>query len=49
MVRDIAGLYLDPSDLALAVLADEKSQVQALDHTGSAVVHATRTGGTAHP
>jgi transposase len=32
-VRDIAGLYLDPPAHALVLCVDEKTQVQALDHT----------------
>ena len=32
-VRDIVGLYLDPPDRALVLCVDEKSQIQALDHT----------------
>lgn len=32
-VRDIVGLYLDPPDKALVLCVDEKSQIQALDHT----------------
>ena len=32
-VRDIVGLYLDPPERALVLCADEKSQIQALDHT----------------
>lgn len=30
---DIIGLYLDPPDNALVLSVDEKSQIQALDHT----------------
>jgi hypothetical protein len=33
MVRDVVGLYLSPSDKAVALCVDEKSQVQALDRT----------------
>lgn len=32
-VRDIAGLYINPPDRALALCVDEKSQIQALDGT----------------
>lgn len=32
-VRDIVGLYLDPPEGALVLSVDEKSQIQALDHT----------------
>jgi transposase len=32
-VRDVVGLYLDPPDQALVLCVDEKSQIQALDHT----------------
>ncbi len=32
-VRDIVGLYLDPSERALVLCVDEKSQIQALDRT----------------
>ena len=32
-VRDIVGLYLHPPDRALVLCVDEKSQIQALDHT----------------
>jgi DDE superfamily endonuclease len=32
-VRDIIGLYLNPPERALVLCADEKSQIQALDHT----------------
>lgn len=32
-VRDIVGLYLDPPAHALVLCVDEKTQVQALDHT----------------
>ena len=32
-VRDIVGLYLNPPDRALVLCVDEKSQIQALDHT----------------
>ncbi len=32
-VRDVVGLYLAPPDRALVLCVDEKSQVQALDHT----------------
>src|SRR5712664_3580409 len=32
-VRDIVGLYLNPSDKALVLCVDEKSQIQALDRT----------------
>jgi putative transposase len=32
-VRDIAGLYLNPSDRALVLCVHEKSQIQALDRT----------------
>ena len=33
MVRDIAGLYLNPPERALVFCVDEKSQIQALDRT----------------
>ena len=36
-VRDIAGLYLNPPDHALALCVDEKSQIQALERTQPAV------------
>ena len=32
-VRDIVGLYLDPSERALVLCVDEKRQIQALDRT----------------
>ncbi len=32
-VRDIVGLYLNPPERALVLCVDEKTQVQALDHT----------------
>src|SRR5581483_9772087 len=32
-VRDIAGLYLNPPDVAVVLCVDEKSQIQALDRT----------------
>ncbi|HKZ02779.1 MAG TPA: hypothetical protein VJ180_11090 [Pyrinomonadaceae bacterium] len=32
-VRDIVGLYRDPPDKALVLCVDEKSQIQALDHS----------------
>lgn len=32
-VRDIVGLYVDPPEGALVLSVDEKSQIQALDHT----------------
>lgn len=32
-VTDIVGLYLDPSDRAVVLCVDEKSQIQALDRT----------------
>ena len=32
-VRDIVGLYLDPTAKALVLCVDEKSQIQALDRT----------------
>lgn len=32
-VRDIVGLYVDPPEAALVLSVDEKSQIQALDHT----------------
>jgi transposase len=32
-VEDIVGLYLNPPDKALVLSVDEKSQIQALDHT----------------
>ena len=32
-VRDIVGLYLNPPDRAVVLSLDEKSQIQALDHT----------------
>jgi len=32
-VRDIVGLYLNLPDRALVLCVDEKSQIQALDHT----------------
>jgi len=32
-VRDIVGLYLNPSDKAMVLCVDEKSQIQALDRT----------------
>lgn len=32
-VRDIVGLYVDPSEHALVLAGDEKSQIQALDRT----------------
>jgi transposase len=32
-VRDVVGLYLNPPDKALVLCVDEKSQIQALEHT----------------
>lgn len=32
-VRDIVGLYMNPPEKAVALLVDEKSQIQALDRT----------------
>ncbi|MFJ2228070.1 IS630 family transposase [Streptomyces halstedii] len=32
-VRDVVGLYLDPSEKALVLCVDEKSQIQALDRS----------------
>jgi hypothetical protein len=32
-VRDTRGLYLNPPEAAVVLCVDEKSQVQALDHT----------------
>ena len=32
-LEDIVGLYLNPPENALVFLADEKSQIQALDRT----------------
>jgi hypothetical protein len=32
-VRDIVGLYMNPTDHALVFCVDEKSQIQALDRT----------------
>jgi len=32
-VRDVVGLYLDPPERALVLCIDEKSQIQALDHS----------------
>ena len=32
-VRDIVGLYLSPPTRAVVLCVDEKSQIQALDHT----------------
>lgn len=32
-LTDVVGLYLNPPDKALVFCADEKSQIQALDHT----------------
>ena len=32
-VRDVVGLYLDAPDRAIVLCVDEKSQVQALDHS----------------
>ncbi len=32
-VRDVVGLYLDPPERAVVLCVDEKSQLQALDHT----------------
>ncbi len=34
-VRDIVGLYMNPPDRAVVLCVDEKSQVQALNHTQS--------------
>ena len=36
-VRDIAGLYLNPPDHAIVLCVDEKSQIQALNRTQSAL------------
>ena len=32
-VRDIVGIYIDPPDKAIVLCVDEKSQIQALEHT----------------
>ena len=32
-VRDIVGLYLNPTDHAVVLRVDEKTQIQALQHT----------------
>jgi hypothetical protein len=32
-LRDIVGLYVDPPAHAVVLSVDEKSQIQALDHT----------------
>jgi hypothetical protein len=32
-VRDVVGLYLDPPERALVLCVDEKSRIQALDHS----------------
>jgi hypothetical protein len=32
-VRDVVGLYLNPLQAAMVLCVDEKTQVQALDHT----------------
>jgi hypothetical protein len=32
-VRDVVGLYLEPSAHAIVLCGDEKSQIQALEHT----------------
>lgn len=32
-LKDIVGLYVDPPARAVVLLADEKSQIQALDRT----------------
>ncbi|GAA2125872.1 hypothetical protein GCM10009759_78030 [Kitasatospora saccharophila] len=32
-VRDVVGLYLGPPERALVLCVDEKSQIQALDHS----------------
>lgn len=32
-VRDVVGLYLDPSDRAIVLCVDQKSQMQALDRS----------------
>jgi hypothetical protein len=32
-IRDVVGLYLDPPERGLALCADEKSQIQALDRS----------------
>jgi putative transposase len=32
-VRDIVGLYLNPPNKAMVLCVDEKSQIQAMDHT----------------
>jgi len=32
-LEDIVGLYLNPPEKAIVLCADEKSQIQALDHT----------------
>ena len=32
-VRDVVGLYLNPPDKALVLCVDEKTQIQALDHS----------------
>ncbi len=40
-VRDIFGLYLDPPLKAMVLCVDEKSQIQALERSGSAKRPAT--------
>jgi hypothetical protein len=32
-LRDIVGLYVNPPDHAIVLSVDEKSQIQAVDHT----------------
>ena len=41
-VRDVVGLYLNPPDRALVLCVDEKSQIQALDRSPSAIAHCAR-------
>jgi hypothetical protein len=36
-VHDIVGLYMNPPDRALVLCVDEKSQIQALNHTQPAL------------
>ena len=47
-VRDIVGLYVDPSAHAVVRCVDEEPQIQALDRTGAAVADAAGPNRTAH-
>jgi hypothetical protein len=47
-VRDIVGLYMNPPEHALVLCVDEKSQIQALDHTQPLLPLQPGSGGARH-